>query len=328
MNDRTPIGFRLLNEFQRDFPLHPQPYVAIAAHLGLDEATVLAAYAEGLASGVVSRIGAVFAPNRIGASTLAAMRVEPAQLEAVAAQVSRHAGVNHNYAREHDWNLWFVATAPDLTARSVLLETIATETGLPVITLPLKDEFHIDLGFDLNGGQKHVACASPCAPRGLSESEQALVRELEGGLPLTSRPFATIGQRIGLEESAVIAQLQAWQTEGIVKRFGVIVRHHELGYTANAMCVWNVPDAHATLLGCRLAGLDGVTLCYRRERAEPHWPYNLYCMIHGKSRAEVLARHAEISTELGLDGYPGSVLFSVQRFKQCGARYVSGAAHA
>jgi DNA-binding Lrp family transcriptional regulator len=324
MNDRTAIGFRLLNEFQRDFPLHPEPYAAIAAHLGLDESTVMDAYAEGLASGVVSRIGAVFAPNRIGSSTLAAMRVPPERLDTVAAQVSAHAAVNHNYAREHEWNLWFVVTAPGPDARQAALETIARNTGLPVIALPLRDEFHIDLGFDLNGGQKRVACADRRPPRALSTNEEALVRGLEGGLPLEVRPFAAIGSRIGMSEAAVLAQLHAWQDEGVLKRFGVVVRHHELGYIANAMCVWDVPDTEATLLGCRLAGLDDVTLCYRRDRAEPHWPFNLYCMIHGKSREEVLMRHAAITAELGLGRHPGAVLFSVQRFKQCGARYTCG----
>lgn len=324
MNDRTAIGFRLLNEFQRDFPLHPMPYAVIAERLGLDENTVMTAYAEGLASGVVSRIGAVFAPNRIGSSTLAAMRVPVEHLDTVAAQVSAHASVNHNYAREHEWNLWFVVTAPGPESRQATLEAIARDTGLPVIALPLKDEFHIDLGFDLNGGQKRVASAVPRPLRPLGAAEEALVGALEGGLSLQERPFAAIGARIGMAEAAVLAQLRAWQDEGVLKRFGVVVRHHELGYTANAMCVWNVPDADATLLGCRLAGLDGVTLCYRRDRAEPHWPFSLYCMIHGKSREEVLARHAEINARLGLEQYPGAVLFSVRRFKQCGARYAGG----
>jgi DNA-binding Lrp family transcriptional regulator len=325
MNDRTAIGFRLLNEFQRDFPLHPTPYAQIADRLGLDPATVMAAYAEGLASGVVSRIGAVFAPNRIGASTLAAMRVPEERMDAVAAQVSAHAAVNHNYAREHEWNLWFVVTAADTAAREAALAAIARDTGLPVIALPLQDEFHIDLGFDLNGGQKRVACGARRPARALAAAEEALVSALDNGLPLEARPFAAIGTRIGMAETAVLAQLRAWQDEGVLKRFGVVVRHHELGYTANAMCVWNVPDAEVTLSGCRLAGLDGVTLCYRRDRAEPHWPFNLYCMIHGKSREAVLARHAAINAELGLAQYPGAVLFSVRRFKQCGARYAGGA---
>lgn len=324
MNDRTAIGFRLLNEFQRDFPLHATPYALIAERLGLDEDTVMAAYAEGLASGAVSRIGAVFAPNRIGSSTLAAMRVPGERLDTVAAQVSAHASVNHNYAREHEWNLWFVVTAPGPESRQATLEAIARDTGLPVIALPLKDEFHIDLGFDLNGGQKRVASAVRRPQRALGAAEEALVGALERGLSLQKRPFAAIGARIGMAEAAVLAQLRAWQDEGVLKRFGVVVRHHELGYTANAMCVWNVPDADVTLLGCRLAGLDGVTLCYRRDRAEPHWPFNLYCMIHGKSREEVLARHAGINTELGLNQHPGAVLFSVRRFKQCGARYAGG----
>jgi hypothetical protein len=108
------------------------------------------------------------------------------------------------------------------------------------------------------------------------------------------------------------------------------VRHHELGWTANAMCVWDVPDGEVSALGRRLATRHGVTLCYRRARDLPTWRYNLYCMIHGRARSEVEVHVAQINQELGLADYPHTVLFSLRRYKQCGARYVdvgSGVAH-
>ena len=109
----TTLAFRLLNEFQRGFPLCPAPYADIAHRLDVSEEWVLDALRAFREQGVVSRVGAVFAPRTIGASALAALAVPDAKLEQVAAHVSSYAEVNHNYEREHAFNLWFVATASD-----------------------------------------------------------------------------------------------------------------------------------------------------------------------------------------------------------------------
>ena len=123
-------------------------------------------------------------------------------------------------------------------------------------------------------------------------------------------------------DGAVQALLERWIGRGAIRRFGVIVRHRELGYHANAMLVWDVPDALVSALGLRLAQQTGVNLCYRRERALPAWPFNLYCMLHGRSRDAVLARIDALRRDCGLAAFPSRVLFSRRRFKQQGARYV------
>jgi ABC-type Na+ transport system ATPase subunit NatA len=101
----------------------------------------------------------------------------------------------------------------------------------------------------------------------------------------------------------------------------VIVRHHELGYTANAMLVHDIPDAAVGAVGESLAREVGITLCYQRPRVPPVWPFNLFCMIHGQARMEVEARIAELRSRLQLTDYAHAVLFSLTRFKQGGARY-------
>lgn len=326
MNDRSLVGLRLLNEFQRDFPLLPHPFAEIGKALGLDEETVLDAYREGLASGAISRVGAVVAPRRIGASTLAAMAVPAERLEEVAARVNARAEVNHNYEREGLYNLWFVVAAPDTARRDAVLREIGAECGLQVISLPLREEYHIDLGFDLHGGAKHHSASPASAPCLLGEMERDLLAALQNGLALTPQPFKTLGDQVGLSEHMVIELIEGWLASGLLKRFGVVVRHHELGFTANAMCVWNVPQSEVDALGRQLAALPGVTLCYQRQRALPDWPYNLYCMIHGKQREEVEALRSQHAALLGLDVFPHTVLFSLRRFKQCGARYAKAPA--
>ncbi len=143
------IDRRLLNDFQRDFPLSPQPYDDIAAALGIDTDAVLTRLDRLRKAGMISRIGAVVAPQRAGWSTLAAVAVPEARLEAVADLVSAYPEVNHNYEREHRLNLWFVVTGPDEDAVARVLRDIRARTGLMVFDLPMLDAYKLDLGFDL-----------------------------------------------------------------------------------------------------------------------------------------------------------------------------------
>jgi len=146
----TDLERQLLDGFQRDFPLSPTPYADIAARLGVTEQEVLDTL-QGLSeSGAVSRVGPVFRPHTIGESTLAAMAVPPARLEEVAALVSGYRSVNHNYEREHHFNLWFVVTGPDDDHIQAVLAGIETQTGLPVLSLPMLNDYHIDLAFPLH----------------------------------------------------------------------------------------------------------------------------------------------------------------------------------
>ena len=327
--------FSLLNRFQRDFPLLARPYAALAQQLDSDEASVIASLRHLQQSGTISRVGAVFRPNAIGASALAALAVSAERLSEVAALVSARAEVNHNYEREHHYNLWFVATAATQECLHAALHEIelACDCGA-VLILPMLEDFHIDLGFDLSAsGQQYREQTRPlaCGERAnaahltalvsLNESEKILLAALQNGLPLVSQPFG----ELGVPQEFALATIARWCQQGVIKRFGVIVRHHELGFNANAMVVWDVPDAEVSDVGRRIAASGRVTLCYRRPRHMPHWPYNLFCMIHGKDRAEVEARIIALAGVCGIDQYVHTTLFSQRRFKQRGAHYMSAA---
>ncbi len=319
------LEFKLLNDFQRDFPLVARPFAELANRLGVDEARIIDVLQSMRKRGFVSRIGAVFRPNVVGASALAALAVPDSMLEEVAAQVSALAEINHNYQRDHRFNLWFVATTSSAEHLHSLFRKIEIACGFgPVLVLPLLEQFHIDLGFGLapaspNEFQRDSKVAPEVAAIKLSEPERAFVAVLQKGLALVAQPFLALG----CSEADAITRLSRWTATGVISRFGVVVRHHELGYTANAMVVWDVPDAVASQIGQRIAGSGRVSLCYRRPRALPHWPYNLFCMLHGKDRHEVEQRIATLAQACGLNAYPYEVLFSCRRFKQCGARYVS-----
>ena len=166
---------------------------------------------------------------------------------------------------------------------------------------------------------KHSAATSHC-PR-VDETDRRLLAAIQHGLPPAPRPYAEIGARLGLSEAQVIARLAHLKDSGVIRRFGVVVRHHELGYSANAMVVWDVPDGQVAELGRCLAGFDFITLCYRRPRHLPQWRYNLYCMIHGQHREAVLAHLEWMVNHCGLQSLMHEVLFSRRRFKQRGAIY-------
>lgn len=159
----------------------------------------------------------------------------------------------------------------------------------------------------------------------LSATDRRLLAALEGGLPLVARPYQVLAERVGLSEAVVIEQLRALLQAGVIKRLGLVVRHHEIGYRANAMTVWDVPDATVDAVGRALAASPDVTLCYRRPRRLPGWPFNLFAMVHGRERPAVLERIAGLRAEHGLEDVPHSVLFSTRRFKQRGARYFADA---
>lgn len=155
----------------------------------------------------------------------------------------------------------------------------------------------------------------------LSDRDLDLISALCGGLPLESQPYRTLGYAVGMAEDEVIARLAALVDSGIIRRLGVIVRHHELGYRANAMVVWDIPDDEVAEIGRRLGACPEVSLCYRRPRRLPDWPYCLFTMVHGHDRAQVEAIVAALAEREGVAQYRHEMLFSTRRFKQCGARY-------
>ena len=148
-----------------------------------------------------------------------------------------------------------------------------------------------------------------------------LVAAIQNGLPLTPRPFARIAEQVHTSEAALIASIRALTEAGIIKRFGVVVRHRALGFEANAMVVWDIADEAVDEIGERMAADVAVTLCYRRPRRPPAWPYNLFCMIHGRDRDKVIERVELLADSLGLSDTVHEVLFSRRQFKQRGARY-------
>ncbi|MBU0500590.1 MAG: AsnC family protein [Gammaproteobacteria bacterium] len=153
--------------------------------------------------------------------------------------------------------------------------------------------------------------------------QQALIRAIESGLPLVARPYAQIGEQLRITEEEVIHRIQLLMENDLIKRMGVVVRHGQLGYKANAMVVWDIPDERVVEIGRCFSHFPFITLCYSRPRRLPQWRYNLFTMIHGRGQDEVRARIETLADHCALDEKRFEVLFSRRCFKQRGARYAS-----
>ena len=275
----NPLEHALLNDYQRDFPLQSRPFAQIGKVHNRDAGSILQLLEKLKKQGLITRVGPVFRPNTIGVSTLAAMKIPANQLESIAKLVSNYPEVNHNYEREHAYNLWFVVTASDQQHLEDTLLSIEKLTGIAVMRLPLVREHHIDLGFKM---PLHGKESSPAVKKRISipitvthstQPDDAIQRQLivaiQSGLPLVERPYAEIAEKLDIDEQEVMRRIEIMLTTGAIRRMGVVVRHHELGYRANAMLVWDIADERVNEVGEQLSTVDCITLCYQRPRHLP-----------------------------------------------------------
>jgi len=316
-----PSELHLIDRWQRDFPLEERPFAVAGRPLGLGEAETIETFQRLQRSGVLSRIGAVVKPHTVGVSTLAALRVPPERMDEVAALVSEEHYVNHNYERVHAYNLWFVIAAPDADAVAETIARIEEKSGLAALGLPLVEAYHLDLGFSLSGGLTKRRDASSAVSYRPDALDRALLAAIEEGLPIVARPFESVARTLGVAEVDLLERLQRLTDAGIVTRFGCVVRHRALGYTANAMAVWDIPDQSVEDIARQFLRHPAVSLCYRRRRQPPAWPYNLFCMIHARARREAYAAIDELNLLADTGLCRQSVLFSTRCFKQSGAKF-------
>lgn len=150
--------------------------------------------------------------------------------------------------------------------------------------------------------------------------DRRIVEATQAGLPLTSQPYHAIAEKLGLDSGQVKQRLQRMLEAGAIRRIGAVPNHYALGWKANGMSVWDVPDDHVDQAGRMLGSLDYVSHCYRRPRHLPDWPYNLFAMVHGRCRDEVEDRLTRMSAMLRDWDRGHEVLYSTRILKKTGLR--------
>jgi DNA-binding Lrp family transcriptional regulator len=239
--------------------------------------------------------------------------------------------VNHNYRRDHEWNMWFVVTAADRTTRDRILDEIEAETGCEVLNLPMLTDYYIDLEFPVVNDDRFaresvatttvdVTRISEEATGGLSALEARVLLAIQDGFPLSRTPYRDVAAEVDAEVDAVLAAVERLLADGCIKRIGCIVNHVVTGFDANCMVVWNVPDDELDDRGVDVGSLPYVTLCYHRpRRPEQGWEYNLFTMIHGRESDAVDAKIDELAADYL--PFEHERLYSTATLKQTGAQY-------
>ena len=154
----------------------------------------------------------------------------------------------------------------------------------------------------------------------LDDFDRQLIAATQGGLPLVARPYDAVGERLGVSGQQVRERLAQMLESGLIRRIGAVPNHYRLGFTANGMSVWDVDDALVDALGERIGQLPGVSHCYRRPRRLPTWPYNLFAMLHGRTRAEVEQQAVQLRELLGTACRGHDILYSTAILKKTGLR--------
>jgi len=325
------VDAALIDGFQSDFPVRERPFEVVGEELGISADEALERVEALREDGIFRRFGAVLNPPVIGASTLAAVSAPEDRFDEVAAIINDYRQVNHNYARDHEWNMWFVVTAGSREKRDEILDDIEARTGCSVLVLPMLTDYYIDLEFpvvnsdrfareSIDGTDASATRISEDAAADFSALDRRLLLEIQEGFPLSATPYRDIADAIDADVGDVLAAIERLREDGCIKRIGCVVNHITTGFDNNCMVVWDVPDDQLDELGERVGELPYVTLCYHRpRRPEQDWEYNLFTMIHGRDADAVDEKIDELSTTyLSVDH---DRLYSTATLKQTGARY-------
>ncbi|EMA48466.1 heme biosynthesis protein nirDL [Halococcus morrhuae DSM 1307] len=330
--DLDAVDGRLIDDYQSGFPVEERPFRAIGAELGIGEDEALARVESLHEQGIFRRFGAVLNPPVIGSSTLAAVQAPEDRFAEIAEIVNEHRQVNHNYRRDHPWNMWFVVTAGSRETRDAILADIEERTGCSVLNLPMLTDFYINLEFPVVNGDRfaressgggedvRATAISESATGDLSTLDARLLLAIQGGFPLTATPYRDIAAELDESVGDVVDAIRRLCETGCIKRIGCIVNHVVTGFDANCMVVWDVPDDELDARGTEVGSLPYVTLCYHRpRRPDQGWSYNLFTMIHGRDAEMVDEKIDELADEHL--PHTHERLFSTETLKQTGAQY-------
>jgi DNA-binding Lrp family transcriptional regulator len=323
------IDRRILDQLQRGIPLTPQPYRDIAATLDMPEASLLERVGAlaGPTPAPIRQISAIFDSKSLGyQSCLVAAKVDPAGIAEAAAVINAHPGVSHNYQREHAYNLWFtLAVPPD--SRLGLEETVRLLRQLSGATqmrlMPAIKLYKIGVKFDLGvesaaPAVTDAAVQQAAQPLAVTEADRRMIRVLQQHLPVESRPFDAWAKQAGVTVDGLLAAAARYRDAGVMRRFSAVLRHREIGVSANAMGVWIIPPAQRDAFGQSAARSPAVSHCYQRP-TYPDWPYSIFTMVHGRTRGDCEAALSSIARASGITEY--SSLYSLQEYKKVRVRY-------
>jgi DNA-binding Lrp family transcriptional regulator len=272
---------------------------------------------------IIRQVTPIFDTRALGySSMLVAAKVDPEHPHRAAQIINEHPGVSHNYLRNHEFNLWFtIATEPDSPlGLQGTLEVLARESGAESVRqLPTLKLFKIRMDLEMEGDTDALASSAEAAPpvelepQPYDERDIAVIRALQGDMPVVEEPYAPAAAELGWSQQELLDHLAAMQERGLLRRVAAILFHRRAGFSANGMGVWNVPEERIQEVGCRMAAVRGISHCYQRP-TYPDWPYSVFTMAHGRSKEECDAILDAIAADTGIS--ERATLYSSTEFKK------------
>ncbi len=317
------IDRRLLNLMQGRFPIEPRPYARVAELAGISEDEAMARVQHLLNERIIRQVTPIFDTRALGySSMLVAAKVDAENPHRAAKIINAHPGVSHNYLRNHEFNLWFtIATEPDSKlGLEGTLEALAAEAGAESVRqLPTLKLFKIRMDLEMEGSTEDLARAAVAAdpvelePQPYDDFDVAVIRALQGDMPVVPEPYAPAAAALGLPQERFLEHLSGMQERGLLRRVAAILYHRRAGFSANGMGVWKVPEEQILDVGRKMAAVRGISHCYQRPTYED-WPYSVFTMAHGRSKEECDAILDSIAETHGIT--ERATLYSSTEFKK------------
>ncbi len=317
---------KLLNLLQWEFPLTVKPFQILAEKVGTTEEDIITRIKRLKDSGVIRQINAIFDTRMLGyKSSLVAMQIDEDLIDEVAKKISEHQGVSHNYKRDHQFNLWFTLAVPPNGSLDGEVAKMARIEGVRrVRLLQTKKLFKIGVKLDVehpdpeNPAPNDVIKKKNVERKSLTEDDIARIIELQKDLELVPRPFLNISKRLGITEKELLDVVREFEERGIMRRFAAILRHQKAGFVANGMVTWKVPEDRIEDVAKIAISFSQVSHCYQRPVYED-WPYNLFTMVHARSKESCKRIAQEISKRTGMTEY--TILYSTKEYKKERVQY-------
>jgi DNA-binding Lrp family transcriptional regulator len=322
------VDRKLLNLMQGSFPIAPRPFQHVAGLAGIDEQEVMSRVQHLLDKRIIRQVTPIFDTRALGySSMLVAAKVDAENPHRAAQVINAHPGVSHNYLRNHDFNLWFtIATEPDSElGLQGTLDVLASEAGAESVRqLPTLKLFKIRMDLEMEGDTQALASSAEASPpvelepQPYDEHDIAVIRALQGDMPVIAEPYAPAAAALGVEQDALLDHLAAMQERGLLRRVAAILFHRRAGFSANGMGVWKVPEERIFQTGCEMAAFRGISHCYQRP-TYADWPYSVFTMAHGRSKEECDAILDAIAEQTGIE--ERATLYSSTEFKKIRLQY-------
>ncbi|MHB1661396.1 MAG: siroheme decarboxylase subunit alpha [bacterium] len=318
---------KILNILQTDFPISSRPFLSIANLTGITEEEVIERILNLKNNKIIRQISAIFDSHNIGyKSTLAAFKVDDNLVDSAANIINSHSGVSHNYLRSNEYNIWFTITLPSGQILEDEIKHLGNASNASdYLILPTLKLFKIGVNFDMTGEDassfkffSHEDFKDDSDIE-ITDFEKACIRELQKDIEITPEPFKNLSANLGITQGKLLETIKNFITDKKMRRFACVLYHQKAGFSYNIMGIWKSKQEDADKNGKIMSSLKEVSHCYLRPVYPGKWEYNIFTMIHSKSKEDAHNVMNQISLLTGINDF--DALESTKEFKKVRVKY-------